>query len=149
MPNRLTKLIIALLVMFLPVATLAHHNASSHYLLDENLVVEGVVTEFRFINPHIRIYFDVTTEQGEVKPWLAEGQAAAVLQRRGWTKEMLRPGDVIKITGYPARDGGNTIDWKSIELSDGTVLQGGTTELTKNRTELLEQLDKQRREQQQ
>lgn len=147
MANRLNIIITVAVTTLLPIAVNAHHNASSHYLLDQTLIVEGVVTQFRLINPHIRIYFDVTTEDGQVEQWLAEGQAAAVLNRRGWTEEMLRPGDAIKITGYPARDGGNTIDWQSIELSDGTVLHGGTTELQQNRKNLLEELDKRRREQ--
>ena len=145
MTKFLKGFMLALVTTLLPIAAYAHHNASSHYLLDRTIIVEGVVTKFRLINPHIRIYFNVTSGEGKVDPWLAEGQAAAVLQRRGWTADTLKPGDTIKITGYPARDGGNTIDWKSIELADGTILHGGTTELQENRKDLLEQLDEQRR----
>jgi len=145
MTKLLNGLMLAFVATWLPITAYAHHNASSHYLLDRTIIVEGVVTEFRLINPHIRIYFTVTSDEGEADKWLAEGQAAAVLRRRGWTQDTLKSGDVIKITGYPARDGGNTIDWKSIELSDGTILHGGTTELQENRKDLLEQLDEQRR----
>lgn len=114
-------------VLLLPAIVIAHHNAASHYLLDQKITVNGVVTEFRLINPHARIYFDVTTEEGEVQKWLGEGNASSVLRRRGWTDDHLKPGDVISISGSPARDGGHKIDWELIVLEDGTELRGGNT----------------------
>jgi hypothetical protein len=105
----------------------AHHNAASHYLLDQKITVAGVVTEFRLINPHARIYFDVIDDDGEVTKWLAEGNASSVLRRRDWTEDSLKPGDAITVTGSPARDGGRNIDWESIVLEDGTDLRGGNT----------------------
>jgi hypothetical protein len=105
----------------------AHHSPASHYLIKDLVTVEGVVTEFRLTNPHARIYFDVTTPEGEVQNWFAEGNSSSILKRRGWTKDSVKPGDAIKISGYPARDGGHSLDWKLIELADGTQLRGGNT----------------------
>ena len=122
----------------------AHHNPASHYLLDQVVTVEGVVTEFRLINPHVRLYFDVTTAVGEVEQWLGEGQAAAIQRRIGWTEDTFKPGDAIKITGHPARDGSNKIDWQFIELSDGTRFRGDTTRPAELRLQ-LEEIDKRRR----
>ena len=130
--------------LLIPAAVIAHHNAASHYLLDQKITVEGVVTEFRLINPHARIYFDVTTDGGEVQKWLGEGNASSVLRRRGWTDEHLEPGDVITISGSPARDGGHKIDWELIVLDDGTELRGGNTKAGEQEQQLRE-LDKRRR----
>ncbi len=94
----------------MPVIVIAHHNAASHYILDQKITVNGVVTEFRLINPHVRIYFNVKTDDGEIQKWLGEGNASSVLRRRGWTDDHLKPGDVITISGAPARDGGYKID---------------------------------------
>ena len=121
----------------------AHHNPTSHYLIDEMITVEGVVTEFRLINPHARIYFDVTGADDEVQHWFAEGNAAGILKRRGWDKDTLKPGTVIRISGYPARDGGHKLDWKLIELEDGTVLRGGNT-VGVEKDLLLEDIDRRR-----
>lgn len=121
----------------------AHHNPTSHYLIDEMITVEGVVTEFRLINPHARIYFDVIAADEEVQHWFAEGNAAGILKRRGWNKDMLKPGTAIKISGYPARDGGHKLDWKLIELEDGTVLRGGNT-VGVEKELLLEDIDRRR-----
>ena len=112
MPNIKRILVLAATASLIPGLVVAHHNAASHYLLDQKITVKGVVTEFRLINPHARIYFEVTTEFGEVQKWLGEGNASSVLRRRGWTAEHLKPGDVISISGSPARDGGHKIDWE-------------------------------------
>lgn len=135
---------ITLALVLLPAIGSTHHNAASHYLLDQKITVKGVVTEFRLINPHARIYFDVTTDDGEVQQWLGEGNASSVLRRRGWTDEHLKPGDIITITGSPARDGGHKIDWELIVLEDGTELRGGNTKAGELEQQLRE-LDKRRR----
>jgi len=126
--NKIRKTVLLAASMLLaPAIVSAHHNAASHYLLDRKITVKGVVTEFRLINPHARIYFDVLNEDGEMEKWLGEGNASSVLRRRDWTENSLQPGDVITITGSPARDGGNKLDWESIVLADGTELRGGNT----------------------
>ena len=132
-------------MLFTPAMAIAHHNAASHYLLDQKISVKGVVTEFRLINPHVRIYFDVETDDGEVEKWLGEGNASSVLRRRGWTDDHLKPGDVITITGSPARDGGHKIDWESIVLQDGTELRGGNTKAGELEQQLRDLDDRARR----
>lgn len=137
-------LIIAAATLF-PAAVIAHHNAASHYLLDQKITVHGVVTKFRLINPHARIYFDVTDDDGNVQQWLGEGNASSVLRRREWEDDTLKPGDVITITGSPARDGGNKLDWESIVLEDGTELRGGNTKAGELEQQLRDLDDRPRR----
>jgi len=123
----------------------AHHNAAARYLPDELVTVEGVVSEFRLISPHARIYIDVAASTGDVEPWLAEGRAAGILKRVGWTADTLKKGDFIKITGHPARDGSNAMDWTLIILEDGTVLRGGNPD-AEERERRLRELDKRRQQ---
>ena len=96
------------------------------------------------MNPHARIYFDVTTESGDIENWMAEGDAAAVLLRRGWTGDEILPGDFIKITGNPSRDGSPIIEWRSIILPDGTEILGGNA-VPVERERAMEELEKRRR----
>ena len=105
--------------------THAHHNGAAHYDLNKISQVEGVVTEFKLIDPHARFYFERTDESGETEKWLAEGDAASVLRRRGWTDDELRPGDRVEITGHPSRDGSPKIEWQSIIRPDGSEILGG------------------------
>ena len=104
------------------------------------------MTKFKLINPHARIYFDVIGDDGEVQKWLAEGNASAILKRREWTRDTVKVGDVITISGNPAKDGGNKMDWKLIVLEDGTELQGGNT-VAAERDRQLDELEKRRRAQ--
>lgn len=135
-----------LLVLLISVPVHSHHSPESHYVVSELITVTGVVTKFRLINPHARIYFDVTAADGAVQRWFAEGNASAILRRRGWNKDTLQPGDVIEITGNPARDGGHKMDWKLIVTEDGTEYRGGNT-VGSERDRLLEDIEKRRREQ--
>ena len=63
MTGKSLTLIYGAVLASMPVA--AHHNPAAHYIVDERIEIEGVVTEFRGVNPHSRIYFDVTNDQGE------------------------------------------------------------------------------------
>ena len=122
----------------------AHHNSASHYDTSKITQVEGVATNYEMINPHARIHFTVTNEDGNVERWLAEGDAAAVLLRRGWNGEEVQPGDFVRITGYPSRDGSPLIEWRSIILPDGREILGGNGVPVERERHLLE-LEKRRR----
>ena len=111
----------------MPIA--AHHNPAAHYIVDERVEIEGVVTEFRGVNPHSRIYFDVTNEQGETEAWMAEGDSIINLRRAGWTDDEFKPGDRIRILGRPSRTGRNLIEWTFITQPDGTEVGGGNGQL--------------------
>ena len=111
-----------------------------------SVTITGTVTEFRFINPHARVYLQVVDEKGESKVWLAEGAAAGALQRRGWTGDELKSGDRITVTGAPSRDGSPNVEWRVITLADGRKIGGGNG-FPKEREELLRRLEQQRRNQ--
>ena len=48
--------------------------------------VQGVVTEFKFPNPHGVIRVNVTGKDGKVEEWRAETNSPSILERRGWKK---------------------------------------------------------------
>ena len=106
-------------------SALAHHNPRAHYIVDQQMEIEGTVTEFRPVNPHARVYFEATNEAGEVEEWMAEGDSIINLRRAGWTDDQLKPGDRIRILGRPSRHGLNLVEWTFITLPDGTEVGGG------------------------
>ena len=89
------------------VVALAHHGTFVSYDSDHPVTMKGTVTEFRFTNPHMQLYFDVTDEKGNVMHWSAEGPDPAVWVQAGWgrkrTQAALAPGAEITITLAPAR----------------------------------------------
>ena len=123
MNHRLIALSIVGLLLSVPAAS--HHSSRMHYIMDELVTVEGVVNEFLLVNPHARIYLDVTSPDGDTATWMAEGEAASVLRRQDWNDETLKQGEFVRITGNPSRDGRNLVEWRTIVLSDGRELGGG------------------------
>lgn len=103
----------------------AHHNFAAHYVGDEIIEHRGVVTQFRFINPHARVYFEITNPDGTTEEWMAEGDASVALRRSGWEPDQLKPGDRIHVVGNPSLRGTNTMSWDSITLDSGVEFGGG------------------------
>jgi len=121
----------------------AHHNSAPIYDLSQSVTVTGVVTEFRFLNPHARILLDVMDSDGATRNWLAEGANIIALRLQGWTGEEVKPGDRITVKGAPSRDGTPRVEWSEITLADGRVLGGGNN-FPKERDELFDRLERQR-----
>lgn len=102
----------------------AHHSFVVGYLPDKIISVTGVVNEFRFSNPHGIVRFTVKSPEGMVSEWRAETNSPNILRRRGWKPDSIKIGDVITVTGWPARDGSNLIRVNKIKLPDGKELVG-------------------------
>jgi hypothetical protein len=87
-----------------PLAANAHHSFAVYFDPSKNVTITGKVTAFRFTNPHGMIALEVA-EGGKVTEWRAETNAPVVLVRRGWTREIIKPGDTVTIEGWASRDG--------------------------------------------
>lgn len=111
---------IAIVVAIGSVPTLAHHGLAAY--TDETRTVQATITNFRFVNPHVQLYFDVENETGEVEHWQAELTAPNKLSRGGWTKSTLKPGDEVQITGQVARNGGRSIRIRELRKAGGEPL---------------------------
>ena len=83
---------------------LAHHGDAGRY--NETVItLTGTVVAFRMINPHSITLVDVENENGEVVTWQIEGFSANALANSGWTRDTLKPGDRVTMTGRPIMSG--------------------------------------------
>lgn len=82
---------------------MAHHGSRQHFHYGTEFELEGVITQFRWVNPHSTLYFEVIDETGESEQWRCEMPPASVLGRVGWTRQTLVPGQVVTIIGIPAQ----------------------------------------------
>ena len=117
-------------VIFASAAPAAHHGTLISYDRSKQWTAKAVVTEFRYVNPHAQIYFDVTDEKGNVTHWGGELLAnPAQLIRNGWTRkrsaEALPAGTRITVTAAPARAGGQVVLVLKIENEQGEELLSG------------------------
>ena len=83
----------------------AHHSFAVYFDPSKSVTITGKVTAFRFTNPHGMIALNVADASGKTTEWRAETNAPVVLVRRGWTREIIKPGDTITIEGWASRDG--------------------------------------------
>jgi hypothetical protein len=104
-----------------PGPTFAHHGTAA-YDTKTIVTVKGTMTDFRFINPHVQLYFDVKNEKGEVEKWQAELTAPNKLARAGWDKYTLKPGDGITASGYVGKNDARTMWINKLVGPDGTQL---------------------------
>lgn len=105
-------------------AAWAHHSFAVFFDETRTVRVEGVITSFRFTNPHALVVMNVRQPNGQTVEWRAETNAPVVLQRRGWNRESLHAGDHIILDGWPSRDGRNYMRLRSARNADTNRLIG-------------------------
>jgi hypothetical protein len=103
MGMKYTTLLIAAAIAASTMAAGAHHSISGVYDMDKRLTVEGVVTEFRFINPHPFVLMEVTPAAGAAQSWQLELDNRSELVQIGMNSQTLKQGDRVIVTGSPGR----------------------------------------------
>lgn len=102
--------------------TAAAHHSPAVFDRSREIVVEGVVAEFRWGQPHSWIHMDVERDDGSVERWTVEMDPASHLRRRGWNASIVEAGDRVAVTVHPLRDGEAGGQYVMIELPGGTVM---------------------------
>ena len=101
---------------------LAHHSFAVFFQTDKTVSVQGIVTEFRFSNPHGLIRLNVVAKDGSSQAWTAETNSPSILVRRGWARDTLKVGERITVEGWPARDGSHYLRMQKAIRENGQVI---------------------------
>jgi len=102
--SRLNFLIAVTAILTFGIPVWAHHGNAAYD--DKNpITIKGTVTEFAWVNPHVQIYLDVKDDKGKVAHWSVETYSPGKLVRAGWSKDVVKPGDMVSIILIPARNG--------------------------------------------
>ena len=126
--TRTTFATFVVLSLALVPAARAHHS-QSEYDLRSKVEVEGAVTKVEWKSPHVWIYVDVINTKGEKVNWSFELPSPVTLMRRGWTRDSLKPGDRIKVSGAPAKNFPAIAIANFIRDSSGKPFFTGTTQI--------------------
>jgi len=105
---------------------LAHHSFAAEYDANKPITLSGTVTKVEWMNPHARFYVDVKDKDGKVTNWEFELGSPNGLMRNGWTRSSMKPGDVVEIDGFLAKDGSALANARNVKLADGKKLFAGT-----------------------
>ena len=82
----------------------AHHSFAATYLEDQTVTIEGDLVQFLFRNPHSFVHVMVKEKDGTMVRYAVEWGGAGQLGGQGVTRETLKPGDHVIISGSPGRN---------------------------------------------
>ena len=117
--------VVAVAILALSGAAVSHHGTAA-YDAAHLTTVKGTATDFQFRNPHVLLSFEVKGDNGKIQKWEGEITSPSQLAREGgWTKNSIKPGDQIAVTGNAAKNGSPTMVIKKVVLPDGTELRVG------------------------
>jgi hypothetical protein len=109
----------------------AHHSFAPVYDGQRQVTVAGVVTQFKFANPHALMFVDVTDETGKVVKWTVEFAGNLNLSEKGWTANTIKAHERVTVTGNPTRTGSPRMFFKKLVRADGSELLSEDTQRTK------------------
>ena len=113
---------LALAVLSVPAPAFAHHGYSA-YDMTKIRSAKATITSFELANPHSSITCDITNADGKVEHWSIEtGAPMRGMRAAGFTQDTLKPGDVVTIYFYGAKNGAPVGAFSKVVLSDGRVL---------------------------
>ena len=105
----------------------AHHAFSAEFDANNPIKLEGTVARMEWVNPHAWIVLDVRKEDVSTEQWRIEGGTPNALFRRGFTKDSLKPGTAIVVSGYRAKDGSLKGNGRDLTFPDGRKLFLGSS----------------------
>lgn len=100
MRTKLGVLVAGLGLFCLVAPVVAHHGFDTEYDVEKKLKFTGVVSAVLWTNPHMRVHIDVTDAAGEVTTYNMELTSPNSVQRQGWGRNSLLPGDEVVFEGF-------------------------------------------------
>ncbi len=119
MKTSMAAIVLALVLAAIPLS--AHHSWPVNF--QKLVTVKGTVMDFTWENPHPMMTLEVKTDDGKVEKWQVGGPAINRMEANGWTKNTVKPGDVITGTGYQFSDGQKIIRLERVMLADGKEMR--------------------------
>jgi hypothetical protein len=115
----------ALGVLILTVPAFAHHPFASEFDASAPVNLTGTVTKVDWNEPHVVFHVAVENLGGQTRDWRLEAASPTMLEKKGWTKTMLKQGDQITVRGYRAKSEPFMGAARSVELPGGKKMPSG------------------------
>ena len=122
--RRLSSVVVVVGMLMGDALLWAHHGLAA-FDTTHTVTMEGTVTEFQWINPHAFIFADLADDKGKKTNWRCElGSLGMLSKYGGWAATTVKRGDLIRIQGFPAKDGSLYLSVGRVWLKGGRTLEG-------------------------
>jgi len=127
MNHRLARLLVlngalcGFLVVGVSVGLQAHHAVAGVYDLNKEIVLQGRLKKLNFTNPHASIELTVPNPDGTFTDWVLTTASVQNLTRQGLNKTSIKPGEILKVTILPARNGNPAGFIRTLTLGDREI----------------------------
>ena len=98
-----TAVAAVLLAAFASAGLTAHHSFAAYYFEERSVSIEGEVVEFQYVAPHAWVHLMALDSGGQLQRFAAEWSNPTRLARDGVSRDTLKAGDRVVITGSPGR----------------------------------------------
>ena len=116
-----TLILVGLLLTLVTPAAWAHHEVGG-YDEDHPVVLDGVVREFVWANPHVELFLEVRNPGSGLVLWTLEAGSVQALAHRGWSRGTLHAGDAVEVLLAPNRNASHAGRILRITASGGRSL---------------------------
>jgi hypothetical protein len=100
----------------------AHHSFASEFDAKKPVKFTATIVKMEWINPHSWMHIEVKKPDGTSEAWMIEAGSPNSLFRRGINKNTVKPGMVVVVDGYQARDGSRRANGRDVTLPEGKKL---------------------------
>jgi uncharacterized protein DUF6152 len=123
MTKRTARLVVlsGFLVAGVGVGLQAHHAVAGVYDLNKEIVLQGRLKKLNFTNPHASIELTVPNPDGTFTDWILTTASVQNLTRQGLNKTSIKPGEILKVTILPARNGNPAGFIRTLTLGDREI----------------------------
>ena len=114
----------ALGVMLMAGAVSAHHGMSAVFDFNQRFTRVGTLTRVEWRNPHIYLFVDATSDDGQVETWAFEGPSPVFFRKHDVGKNDFADavGKTVTVDASRARDGSQSGLIRTITLPEGQVV---------------------------
>ena len=121
MTTRTARLVVLCAFLMVGVGLQAHHAVAGVYDLNKEMVLQGRLKKLNFTNPHASIELTVPNKDGTFTDWVLTTASIQNLTREGINKTSIKPGEILKVTVLPARNGNPVGFIRTLQLGDREI----------------------------
>jgi hypothetical protein len=117
-----TAIFSAAAVLTVFAATASAHHSFAMFDQTKEVTLDGTLKELQWTNPHIWVQVmakDPAT--GKEVEWSIEGGSPNGLSRRGWSRNMMKPGDKLTVVIHPLKNGDHGGSLTKLTVNGKTV----------------------------